>query len=105
MTRAQDLLDIWAWASLIGGPLLILLGARAAGVGILASLPGSFVGALVVPDFDLLPHGASIGATTALVVSGLIGLFWKSPVKRTTLVFLGGLVAVLGGRRWHSHPG
>ncbi len=95
--QAEVFVNIWACASLVGGPILIFLGARAAGVAVLASIPGAFVGGFVATsDIDLFPHGLSIGAATSLILGGLIGLFWKSPAKRRTLVVLGGLVAVLG---------
>jgi hypothetical protein len=95
--RAELFVNFWAGASLIGGPSLILLGARAAGVAVRASLAGAFVGGFVATsDLDLFPHALSIGASASLVIGGLVGLLWKSPATGARLVFLGGLVAVLG---------
>src|SRR4029453_4224070 len=93
--KAEVMVNIWAGASLIGGPILIFLGARAGGLAVLASLAGAFVGGFVATsDLDLFPHALSIGASASLVIGGLIGLLWKSPATRARLVFLGGLVAV-----------
>jgi hypothetical protein len=97
MTRAEVGLNIWALASLVGGPTLMLLGARAAGTAVSASLVGSVIGFMVVSsNFDSLPYGGAIGATVDVVVGGLAGLFWKSPAKRSTLLALGVVVAVTG---------
>lgn len=62
-----------------------------------ASLVGAVIGFMVVSsNFDSLPYGGAIGATVGVVVGGLAGLFWKSPAKRSTLLVLGVVVAVMG---------
>ena len=96
MTRDQVLFQAWAFGCLIVGPALILTGARAAGLGVLGSLVGSFVGLLVSPSFYALAYSAIFGATIGTVVVGLAGLFWRSPAKRPTLLVIAGLVALLG---------
>jgi hypothetical protein len=96
MTRDQVLFQAWSFGCLIVGPALILTGARAAGLAVLGSIVGSFVGALVAPSFDSLPYSTAFGATIGTVVFGLAGLFWRSPAKRPTLLVLAGLVALLG---------
>ena len=78
------------------GPLLIWLGARAAGLGVLASVPGAFVGALATNTMDDLASDMPIGATVALFVGGAAGLFWRSPVRRSTLAAVGLCIGVLG---------
>jgi hypothetical protein len=96
MTRDQVLFQAWAFGCLIVGPALILTGARAAGLAVLGSIVGSFVGALVSPSFDALVYSTVFGATIGTVVVGLAGLFWRSPAKRPTLLVIAGLVALLG---------
>ena len=96
MTRDQVLFQAWAFGCLIVGPAMILTGARAAGLAVLGSIVGSFVGALVSPSFDALVYSTVFGATIGTVVFGLAGLFWRSPAKRPTLLVLAGLVALLG---------
>jgi hypothetical protein len=78
------------------GPLLIWLGARAAGLGVLASVVGAFVGALTTRTMDDLASYVPIGATVALFVGGFAGLFWRSWARRSTLVAIGMVVAALG---------
>jgi hypothetical protein len=97
MTHANVLLNIWCLASLVGGPTLMLLGARAAGTAVSASLVGAVIGFMVVSsNFDSLPYGGVVGATVGVFVGGPAGLFWKSPAKRSTLLVLGVVVAVTG---------
>jgi hypothetical protein len=96
MTRDQVLFQAWAFGCLIVGPALILSGARAAGLAVLGSIVGSFVGTLVSPSFDALVYSTLFGATIGTVVVGLVGLFWRSPAKRLTLLVIAGLVALLG---------
>jgi hypothetical protein len=78
------------------GPLLIWLGARAAGLGGLASVVGAFVGALTTRTMDDLASYVPIGATVALFVGGSGGLFWRSRVCRSTLLTIGMVIGVLG---------
>ena len=78
------------------GPLLIWLGARAAGLGVLASVVGAFVGALTTKTMDDLPSYVPIGATVALFVGGSAGLFWRSWGRRSTLQTIGRVIAALG---------
>lgn len=78
------------------GPLLILVGARAAGLGVLASVAGAFVGALTTRTMDDLATYVPIGATVGLFVGGPAGLFWRSRTRRSTLLTIGMVNAVLG---------
>ena len=95
MTR-QGLVNVWFFASLIVGPGLILLRARAAGVGVLGSLGGAFLGGLMAGYIDLLPGYMATGATAGLVTCGLTGLLWPSRASRSTLVILAVGVAAMG---------
>jgi hypothetical protein len=95
MTR-QGLVSIWFFASLIVGPGLILLRARAAGVGVLSSLAGAFLGGLQAGYIDLLPGYMATGATAGLVTCGLAGLLWRSRASRSTLVVLAVGVTAVG---------
>jgi hypothetical protein len=95
MTR-HGLVNVWFFASLIVGPGLILLRARAAGVGVLGSLGGAFVGGLMAGYIDLLPDYMATRATVGLVTCGLAGLLWRSPASRSTLVILAVGVAAMG---------
>jgi hypothetical protein len=81
---------------LVAGPLLISLGARAAGVGVLASIVGASVGMFMAGTIDDLARTIPIGATLGLFVGGPAGLFWRSPVRRSTLAAIGVIVGVLG---------
>ena len=81
---------------LVAGPLLIVLGARAAGIGVLASIVGASVGGITGGTIDDLARTIPIGATVALVVGGPAGLFWRSPVRRSTLAAIGVSIGVLG---------
>jgi hypothetical protein len=78
------------------GPLLIWLGARAAGLGVLASVAGAFVSALTTRTIDDLASYMPIGATVALFVGGIAGLFWRSWARRSTLLTIGMVIAALG---------
>jgi peptidoglycan/LPS O-acetylase OafA/YrhL len=78
------------------GPLLIWLGARAAGLGVLASVVGAFVGALTTRTMDDLTSYVPIGTSVALFVGGFAGLFWRSWARRSTLLMIGMVVAALG---------
>jgi hypothetical protein len=95
MTR-QGLVNIWFFASLIVGPGLILLRARAAGVGVLGSLAGAFLGGLQAGYIDLLPGYMATGATAGLLTCGLAGLLWPSRASRSTLMILAVGVAAVG---------
>jgi hypothetical protein len=95
MTR-QGLVNVWFFASLIVGPGLILLRARAAGVGVLGSLGGAFLGGLMAGYIDLLPGYMATGATAGLVTCGLAGLLWPSRASRSTLMILAVGVAAVG---------
>jgi hypothetical protein len=68
----------------------------AAGLGILASVVGAFVGALTTRTMDDLASYVPIGATVALFVGGSAGLFWRSRARRSTLLTIGMVIAVLG---------
>ena len=69
---------VWALGCLIVGPVLLFLGARAAGSALLGSLAGSVVGlGLVSSNIDSLPYGAVVGASVGAVVFGLAGLAWR----------------------------
>lgn len=81
---------------LVAGPLLIWLGARAAGIGVLASIVGASVGGFMAGTIDDLARTIPIGATVALFVGGSAGLFWRSPVRRSTLVAIGVIIGMLG---------
>jgi hypothetical protein len=81
---------------LVVGPLLVRLGARAAGMGILASIVGASVGVFTAGTMDDLARTIPIGATVALIVGGSAGLFWRSPVRRSTLAAIGLCIGVLG---------
>jgi peptidoglycan/LPS O-acetylase OafA/YrhL len=81
---------------LMAGPLLIRLGARAAGLGVLTAFVGACVGSLLAGTMDDLASTIPIGATVALFVGGLAGLLWRSPVRRSRLAAIGVVVAVLG---------
>jgi hypothetical protein len=83
-------------ALMAAGPLLIWLGARAAGAGVLASVVGGFLGMFAAPTMDDLARTVPIGATLALFVGGVAGLVWRSPAPRSTLVATGLVVAGLG---------
>lgn len=73
-----DLMAVWGFGCLIAGPVLLFLGARAAGSALLGSLAGSVVGfGLVSSNIDSLPYGAVVGASVGTVVFGLLGLAWK----------------------------
>jgi hypothetical protein len=95
MTRV-GLVYVWFVVSLAVGPGLILLGARAAGVGVLGSLGGAALGAQMAGYLDLLPGYMATGATAGLVACGLAGLFWTSPASRSTLIVLAVGVAAMG---------
>jgi len=76
---------VWALGCLIVGPVLLFLGARAAGSALLGSLAGSVVGlGLVSSNIDSLPYGAVVGASVGAVVFGLAGLAWRpaAPLAR-----------------------
>ena len=81
---------------LVAGPLLIWLGARAAGIGVLASFVGASVGGFMAGTMDDLARTIPIGATVALFVGGSAGLFWRSSVRRSTLAAIGVCIGVLG---------
>lgn len=73
-----DLMDVWGFGCLIVGPVLLYLGARAAGSALLGSLAGAVAGlALVSSSIDSLPYGAIVGASVGTVVFGLLGLAWR----------------------------
>ena len=78
------------------GPLLIWLGARAAGLGVLASVVSAFVGTLTTRTMDDLASYVPIGAAVALFVGGSAGLFWRSWARRSTLLTIGMVIAALG---------
>jgi hypothetical protein len=95
--RAELFVNIWAVAALIAGPSLIILGAKAAGAAVMASIVGAFIGGFVATsDLDLVPHGMSIGAFISLLIGGVIGLSWRSHATRARLVFLAGVVGIVG---------
>ena len=102
MGTREWLATAWFFASLIGGLGLILLGARAAGVGVLGSVGGAIIGMFNgAANMDLFPGHMSIGATAALLICGLFGLSWQtpewqSPASRTTLVIIAVVVAAMG---------
>jgi hypothetical protein len=77
-------------------PLLIWLGARAAGLGVLASVVGAFMGALMTGTMDDLASYVPIGATVALFVGGSAGLLWQSWARRSTLLTIAMAIAVVG---------
>jgi hypothetical protein len=81
---------------LVAGPPLIWLGARAAGIGVLASIVGASVGLFMAGTIDDLARTIPIGATGALFVGGSAGLFWRSPVRRSTLAAIGAMIGALG---------
>jgi len=81
---------------LVAGPLLIWLGARAAGLGVLASIVGASVGGFMAGTMDDLARTIPIGATVALFVGGSAGLFWRSPARRSTLAAIGLWIGVMG---------
>ena len=101
MTR-EGLAAAWFFASLIVGLGLIPLGARAAGVGVLGSVGGAIVGMFNgAANPDLFPGHMSVGATVALVICGLAGLYmrplaWPPAGGRSTLVITAVVIAVLG---------
>jgi hypothetical protein len=73
-----DLMAVWGFGCLIAGPVLLFLGARAAGSALLGSLAGAVTGlALVSSSIDSLPNGAVVGASVGTVVFGLLGLAWR----------------------------
>jgi hypothetical protein len=72
------LADVWGLGCLVAGPVLLFMGARAAGCALLGSLAGSVVGfGLVSSNIDSLPYGAVVGASVGTVVFGLLGLAWR----------------------------
>ena len=81
---------------LVAGPLLIWLGARAAGIGVLASIVGASVGGFMAGTIDDLAGTIPIGATVALFVGGSAGLLWRSPVRRSTVAAIGVIIGLLG---------
>jgi hypothetical protein len=73
------LLTGWAWVSLVSGLVLVLLGARAAGLALLGAVVGAFVGIAIVSDrIEDVPVGAVGGATVGALVAGVAGLAWVS---------------------------
>ena len=71
-------MDVWGLGCLIVGPVLLVLGARAAGSALLGSLAGCVLGlAVVSSNIDSLPYGAIVGAGVGTVVFGLLGLAWR----------------------------
>jgi hypothetical protein len=73
-----DLMDVWGLGCLIVGPVLLVMGARAAGSALLGSLAGCVLGlAVVSSNIDSLPYGAIVGAGVGTVVFGLMGLAWR----------------------------
>ena len=72
------LADVWGLGCLVAGPVLLFMGARAAGCALLGSLAGSVVGlGLVSSNIDSLPYGAVVGASVGTVAFGLLGLAWR----------------------------
>jgi hypothetical protein len=78
------------------GALLMWLGGKAAGLGVLASVVGALVAGLTTRSIDDLASSMPIGATVALFVGGSAGLLWRSWARRSTLLTVGAVIAVLG---------
>jgi len=102
----EDLIStVWIISCAVGGLVLLVIGARAAGLALLGAVIGAIVGVgLVASDFDMLPQGAMVGATIGTFVGGLLGLAWKPSASVAVLRALGwvtigvGVASVLAGR-------
>ena len=69
------LAKLWLVGCGLGGLLCLLVGPRALGVALWASIVGAFLGFMAVADnFDALPTGAMIGASVGLFAGGSLGL-------------------------------
>jgi hypothetical protein len=69
------LAKLWLVGCGLGGLLCLLVGPRALGVALWASIVGAFLGLMSVADtFDALPTGAMIGASIGLFAGGLLAL-------------------------------
>jgi hypothetical protein len=91
----EAVLDIWFLGCLIGGPIFVVLGARAGGLALLVADVGGFIGALAgVPD-EIAPR-AMVGATVGAFTGGLLGLVWRSSATAKRLRVLGGATLAVG---------
>jgi hypothetical protein len=95
----QDVLVFWVFGCLLAGWLLLVGGARAAGV----ALVGSAAGALLVyftplhsGHLESLVHNSVIAASVGLVVFGLAGLGLGTAAPPRALVALASATAVVG---------
>jgi hypothetical protein len=89
--------NAWAIGSLVCGPALIMLGARAAGLALLGSVLGAFAGLVTVANsYDAVPMGTLVGATLGVLALGLAGLAWRPSASRAFLRALAWIVGLLG---------
>jgi len=78
MLRIEGLLvQVWFFACVIGGSAFLAMGARAAGLALLAAVVGAFLGALGAAQPEQLPFRLEVGATIGVFVVGLVGLAWR----------------------------
>ena len=83
--RDQTLAQIWFLGCLVAGPVLILIGARAAGLAVMGSVVSLFVSVWITPEFDSLPTTMVAGATTGTLVFGFSGLAWRPQASERRL--------------------
>jgi hypothetical protein len=98
MQADQTLAQFWALGCVVAGPVLMLFGARAAGLALVGSVVSSFAGVAVTTDFDSLPVAAVAGATAGTIIFGSWGLAWKpiaSGRRLRHVAITAGIVALL----------
>jgi hypothetical protein len=78
--------------------VLVVIGARAAGLALLGSVIGSATAVfMLADDFDRVLSGALIGGGLGIVVFGLAGLAWRPSASRAVLGALAWVTAGVGG--------
>jgi uncharacterized membrane protein YeaQ/YmgE (transglycosylase-associated protein family) len=94
--RHEDLGSLYFWACLIGGPALVLVGARAAGLAVIGSLIGAFTSVMIVTEYDRIFTASMVGASVGAFVGGVPALWWRPRVSREVLLAVALIVACTG---------
>jgi hypothetical protein len=86
----------WSIICLIGGVVLIVVGARAGGLALLGAVVGAVIGMLGAAHPEQIPQRAMVGATIGTFVGGLVGLAWKPSASAYALRALGSATILAG---------
>ena len=86
----------WFIGCLIGGVVLIVVGARAGGLALLGAVVGAFIGMLGAAHPEQIPQRAMVGATIGTFVGGLVGLAWKPSASAYALRAVGSAMILAG---------